>query len=171
MKPYSPQTTKKKKRSTVSVPTAVAVFHTPKVEGEVVARPCRKGKGKGKGIDLLVHFRRFPPGQHGFHIHKAGDMRQKDCSGLCEHYDKGHHRHGSYQSRERHTGDLGNLTRSRRKRRYCLPNVSVQELWGRSIIVHEGPDDVGKGGYEDSHTTGHSGSRMACAIFGRGQER
>ena len=156
------QPTKKRGRQ----PTAIAVFRTPAVEGEVIAKPC----ASGKGVDLFVRFTRFPPGQHGFHIHKAGDMRQKDCSGLCEHFDKGRrpHRHGTYRSKERHTGDLGNLSRSTRTRRYCLPDVSVHELWGRSIIVHEGPDDGGKGGHEDSHTTGHSGARMACAIFGRG---
>jgi Cu-Zn family superoxide dismutase len=157
-----------KKRHTCKPSIAVAVFRTPQVEGEVIARPC----DKGKGVDLAVHFTRFPPGKHGFHIHKAGDMREKDCSGLCEHFDKGHrpHRHGSYRSKERHTGDLGNLTRSTRTRRFCLPNVSVQELWGRSIIVHAGPDDEGKGSHEDSATTGHSGARMACAIFGRGTD-
>jgi Cu-Zn family superoxide dismutase len=63
---------------------------------------------------------------------------------------------------------LGNVTRSTRKRTYHLSNVTVQELWGRSIIVHAGPDDEGKGPHEDSITTGHSGARMACAIFGRG---
>lgn len=172
------------KRKGKQVEEAVAVFRTSEVEGDVVARPCAstggKGKGKGKGIDLVATFTRFPKGVHGFHIHKAGDMRQKDCSGLCEHYDQGRrpHRHGSYRSQERHTGDLGNLTRGRAqtrgrtqtktlKRRYCLPTTRVQDLWGRSIIVHAGPDDLGKGGHEDSLTTGHSGARMACAVFGR----
>lgn len=163
-----------KTRRRKSVPLAVAVFRTPKVEGEAVARPCQTGRG----ITLHVCFTRFPPGPHGVHIHKAGDMRQKDCSGLCEHYDQGKrpHRHGSFSSRERHTGDLGNLTgpSSRRKtlrRRYCLPTVSVKDLWGRSLIVHEGPDDLGKGGYADSLTTGHSGARMACAVFGRSADQ
>lgn len=162
MKPR--RSTKKKGRVLI----ATAVFRTPNVEGEVIARPCNAGKG----VDLFARFIRLPPGQHGFHIHKAGDMRQKDCSGLCEHFDKGRkpHRHGTYRSRERHTGDLGNISPSTRIRNYYLPHVSVRELWGRSIIVHEGRDDGGKGGHEDSHTTGHSGARMACAIFGRSAE-
>jgi hypothetical protein len=46
--------------------------------------------------------------------------------------------------------------------------VSLADLYGRSIIVHEDRDDLGKGPHEDSKTTGHSGKRIACAIIGRG---
>jgi Cu-Zn family superoxide dismutase len=35
------------------------------------------------------------------------------------------------------------------------------------VIVHADPDDYGKGGEEDSLTTGHAGARIACAIIGR----
>jgi hypothetical protein len=50
---------------------------------------------------------------------------------------------------------------------YVLKDLQISELYGRSIIVHEEPDDLGKGPFEDSHTTGHSGKRIACAIIGR----
>ena len=146
---------------------AVAVFDTPQVKGDVVARPC----SDGEGIDLIARFYKLPKGKHGFHIHKAGDMRGEGCKGLCEHYDKGNNVHGAgpHSKRSRHTGDLGNLTWKGKtlKRRYCLTDVSVKDLWGRSIIVHKDEDDLGKGPHEDSTITGHSGARMACAIFGR----
>jgi Cu-Zn family superoxide dismutase len=160
--------TRRPTRKKKVVRAAVAVFNGPDVQGHVVATPCRGG------VDVIAVFDKLPPGDHGFHIHKAGDMRQKDCMGLCEHYDKGRHRHGAgpMSHRERHTGDLGNIRKRgtrRCKKTYCLPNVTVRDLWGRSIIVHEGKDDLGLGAHEDSHTTGHSGGRMACAIFGRTQ--
>jgi Cu-Zn family superoxide dismutase len=44
----------------------------------------------------------------------------------------------------------------------------VEDLWGRSAIVHADEDDLGLGDHEDSGTTGHSGARIGCAIFGRG---
>jgi Cu-Zn family superoxide dismutase len=167
------KTQKKQKRR----PTAVAVFDTPEVQGEVIVTRQKAG------VDIVAIFHKLPPGEHGFHIHKAGDMRQKDCMGLCEHYDKGRHLHGGgpTSKRDRHTGDLGNIrmrgtgktgTKKTRKTKkvYCLRNVSVNDLWGRSIIVHRGKDDLGLGSHDDSHTTGHSGARMACAIFGRGIE-
>lgn len=146
---------------------AVAVFSTTHIEGEVVATD------ESDGIKLVAVFTKLPPGKHGFHIHKAGDLRGEGCMGLCEHYDKGHHFHGASptSSRERHTGDLGNIEipdgKKQMRKVYHLKNVSVRDLWGRSIIVHEEEDDLGLGPFEDSLITGHSGKRMGCAIFGR----
>ena len=37
---------------------------------------------------------------------------------------------------------------------------------GRSIVIHEDPDDLGKGNHKDSKTTGHAGKRIACGIIG-----
>lgn len=145
---------------------AVAIFRTSDVEGEVVVSPS------SKGVRLVATFTKLPPGKHGFHIHKAGDLRGQGCQGLCEHYDIGQHVHGGSPTskKERHTGDLGNIQMKsgRVRTSYELKGVSVRDLWGRSIIVHEDEDDVGKGSFEDSLVTGHSGKRMACAIFGRG---
>ena len=144
---------------------AVAVFRTKEIEGEVVASDDRRG------IKIVATFTKLPKGKHGFHIHRAGDLRGEGCQGLCEHYDIGHHEHGGAPNskEERHTGDLGNieLTEDVCKYEYFLPNVSIRDLWGRSIIVHEDEDDLGKGPFEDSKITGHAGKRMGCAIFGR----
>jgi Cu-Zn family superoxide dismutase len=38
---------------------------------------------------------------------------------------------------------------------------------GRALIIHEDEDDLGLGDFPDSKTTGHSGVRIGCAIFGR----
>ena len=144
---------------------AVAVFQTKDVEGEVVVSE------QGKGSKLVATFTKLPPGKHGFHIHKAGDSRGDGCQGLCEHYDIGQNLHGGSPTSKgpRHTGDLGNIEMKGKKLRvsYDLKDVSVKDLWGRSIIVHEEEDDLGKGPFEDSLITGHSGRRMGCAIFGR----
>ena len=42
----------------------------------------------------------------------------------------------------------------------------IDEILGRSIIIHEDEDDCGMGNFEDSKTTGHSGSRIACSLIG-----
>ncbi len=144
---------------------AVAVFRQDDIYGEVVVHNYRDG------VKVKAHFTKLPSGKHGFHIHKAGDLRGEGCHGLCEHYDIGRNNHGGDPEHggERHTGDLGNieLKDGKFEKDYYIKGISVKDLWGRSIIVHDEEDDLGQGPFEDSTTTGHSGSRIGCAIFGR----
>ncbi len=145
---------------------AVAVFKTGPVIGEAVASAA------DKGIRLKVHFTKLPAGKHGFHIHTAGDLRGEGCLGACTHWSKDKSvSHGDYG--KGHTGDLGNIEPAKNgefSKTYFIKGVNVDELWGRTLIVHEDEDDLGHGGHDDSKTTGHSGKRIACAIFGRMQE-
>ena len=154
---------------------AVAVFREGPVEGDIIF-----SKVKG-GTQVIATFTKLPKGKHGFHIHKAGDLRGKGCQGACEHYHRGRRgtRHGGaphpslHKTRraERHSGDLGNISMPSNKKTvtyvYFLRHIPVKDLFGRSVIVHEDEDDLGRGKYEDSHITGHSGKRIACAIIGR----
>lgn len=146
---------------------AVAVFDTPTIQGDV----CFYQK-KG-GVEVQSIFTRLPSGLHGFHIHRAGDLRGEGCKGACDHWHKGKPTvHGGPPSHKgpRHTGDLGNLDMNDKEQlrsSYFLKHVTLDELYGRSVIVHEDEDDYGKGPHEDSKTTGHSGARIGCAIIGR----
>jgi len=143
--------------------TAVAVFRDGPVEGEVVVT------GVKGGCSVNAVFTKLPAGKHGFHIHRAGDLRGEGCLGACEHYHKGRPcRHGGSPGSkgERHTGDLGNVERGS-SYSYFLKGVTPFDLLGRSFIVHEDEDDLGRGGFPDSGTTGHSGKRIGCAILGR----
>jgi len=145
---------------------AVAVFNSRSVKGTVLFT------NRKNGLYIEAEFTQLPKGKglHGFHIHKAGDLRGEGCKLACDHYHKGpvcNHGGppGSKGLTERHTGDLGNITLGRYT--YTLHDVNVQDVLGRSIIVHADPDDYGLGGKEDSHTTGHSGARIGCAVIGR----
>jgi len=152
------------KKSVQENKMAVAVFATEAVIGEAVAIEKRDG------VQIIASFTKLPPGKHGFHIHVAGDLRGEGCAGACAHWHVGkpanHGSHPSIGARERHTGDLGNIERTG-VYRYFLRGIKARELWGRSLIVHADEDDLGLGNHEDSKTTGHSGARIACAIFGR----
>jgi Cu-Zn family superoxide dismutase len=146
---------------------AVAVFSKGRVKGEVLFT------NTPKGVRVRAVFTDLPPGQHGFHIHKAGDLRGEGCKGACDHYHVGPPQdHGGppgYASGQRHTGDLGNvsLDDGTCEKSYYLAGIQVEDLFGRSVIVHADEDDYGSGGYEDSKITGHAGARIACAIIGR----
>jgi Cu-Zn family superoxide dismutase len=145
---------------------AVAVFTTDTVVGEAVA----EAMDSGRGVRLRARFSVLPPGRHGFHIHEAGDLRGEGCAGACAHWHVGRTstRHGGApgSGAERHTGDLGNIVAGR-SYVYELRGVRVSDLWGRTLIVHADEDDLGRGDHDDSGTTGHSGARIGCAVFGR----
>ena len=36
----------------------------------------------------------------------------------------------------------------------------------RSFVLHADEDDLGRGGFSDSKTTGHAGARIACGVIG-----
>lgn len=153
------------------VDQAVAVFNTRAVQGEVIFTKIRGG------VLVDAMFSKLPAGEHGFHIHRAGDLRGEGCKMACDHWHVGPPAaHGGPPGTrgERHTGDLGNVAmpgggRMFCKKEYVLKGVRVEDLLGRSVIVHEDPDDLGKGPFEDSATTGHSGKRIACAVIGRAE--
>ena len=50
---------------------------------------------------------------------------------------------------------------------YTATSLSVI---GRSLVIHEDEDDLGKGGFPDSLTTGHAGKRLDCAVIGYDKE-
>jgi Cu-Zn family superoxide dismutase len=142
----------------------VAVFNTRSVKGEVVFTQHKTS------VVVKAIFTHLPEGEHGFHIHKAGDLRGEGCKLACDHFHVGPPQpHGGApgHSLNRHTGDLGNISEPDRVYKYTLKNLEVADLWGRSVIVHADEDDLGLGGKEDSLTTGHSGKRIACAVIGR----
>lgn len=158
-----------KTRRTKKNPQAVAVFRNNGngVEGTLVGTQVSPTR-----VQLRVEFTHLPPGKHGFHIHKAGDLRGEGCHGACEHFHVGPAaNHGGPHDAEKHTGDLGNVEMPRGggplRFTHTLKGVRVEDLWGRSAIVHADEDDLGRGNHPDSATTGHSGARIACAIFGR----
>lgn len=151
------------------VASAVCVFRTSEVVGDVLFYQRKNG------TVIKSIFTKLPSGKHGYHIHRAGDLRGEGCQLACDHWHKGPAtQHGGPPSSDqpRHTGDLGNIEMKgkRLETEHFLRNITVEELYGRSVIVHADEDDLGEGNEEDSKTTGHSGKRIACGIIGRTAE-
>jgi Cu-Zn family superoxide dismutase len=122
-------------------------------------------------IDLAISGLK-PNSLHGFHVHEAGDLSDK-CTSMCAHFNPYDKQHGCPGVKERHVGDLGNIhTNSKGEAKYSFYDDIIKlrgskaNIIGRGLIIHEDPDDCGKGGYPDSLTTGHAGKRIACAVIG-----
>eukprot|EP01084_Bolivina_argentea_P001419 2615_1 len=111
------------------------------------------------------------PGKHGFHIHELGDLSD-GCKSAKGHYNPHKTDHGGPNIENRHVGDLGNIVANKEgNATFELVDELVQlngenSVLGRSVVVHAGEDDLGKGGFEDSLITGHAGARVACGVIG-----
>jgi len=111
------------------------------------------------------------PGRHGFHIHEFGD-NTVGCTSAGAHFNPFNKRHGAPNDVERHVGDLGNVevpTNGTVDTEITDTHVKLTgpySVIGRTIVVHSGVDDLGKGGTDLSLTTGDAGPRIACGVIG-----
>ncbi|PAV91864.1 hypothetical protein WR25_15617 [Diploscapter pachys] len=112
----------------------------------------------------------LPPGSHGFHIHETGSTDQ-GCAAAGAHYNPMQMNHGGPNDMIRHIGDLGNIQTPASGPTPINVLDSIASLSGnfsiigRSVVIHEKPDDLGKGGTEDSLKTGSAGARIACGVI------
>lgn len=111
------------------------------------------------------------PGLHGFHIHQYGDIRQR-CKAAGGHFNPGNATHGAPEDAVRHVGDLGNIMADEKGvARVDITDTVISfsgdsNIIGRSIVIHGGVDDLGKGGNEGSKKTGNAGPRVGCGVIG-----
>jgi Cu-Zn family superoxide dismutase len=75
--------------------------------------------------------------------------------------------------RERHVGDLGNIsTNNKGCAKYTFYDNVIKlrgtkaNIIGRGLIIHADEDDCGQGGDLESLKTGNAGKRIACAVIG-----
>ena len=106
-------------------------------------------------------------GKHGFHIHEVGDFKG-DCVKAGPHFNPHKHYHSGRKNKKRHIGDLGNLQTKNGKTKgsfidYKISLSGKNSIVGRSVVVHDLKDDLGKGGDEESLKTGNAGARLNCA--------
>ena len=99
-----------------------------------------------------------PHSEHGFHIHEKGDLSDAGLLKAGGHYNPTHEKHGGPHAQHHHAGDLGNLTADDKGHAHLmgtLPGVKLDDIVGRSVIIHAKADDL------KSQPTGESGGRVA----------
>jgi Cu-Zn family superoxide dismutase len=143
---------------------AVAVIHP--LPGNDVGGIVRFTSMEPRGVRIQAEIKGLTPGKHGFHIHQYGDCSAPDGSPAGGHFNPHGGKHGAPDDPGSHVGDLGNLEAdSNGIAVYNRINTKIElsgndSIIGRSIIIHEGEDDL------KTDPSGGSGRRIACGVIG-----
>jgi Cu-Zn family superoxide dismutase len=110
----------------------------------------------------------------GIHIHTTGNLTNQ-CKNCGSHFNPLGHFHGG-TSGERHLGDFGNISVDQNGIANINSLIEIPKGWnglelmnsfvGRSMVLHDKEDDLGKGINNESAITGNSGARIACGVIG-----
>ncbi|KAI9726906.1 MAG: Superoxide dismutase [Cu-Zn] [Chrysothrix sp. TS-e1954] len=109
--------------------------------------------------------------ERGMHVHAYGD-NTNGCTSAGPHFNPFTKKHGAPTDSERHVGDLGNFKTDGQGNANSsvtdshIKLIGSESVIGRTIVVHAGTDDLGKGGNEESTKTGNAGPRPACGVIG-----
>jgi Cu-Zn family superoxide dismutase len=158
---------------------AIALFNTVNVKGHITFHQCRNTKFTNVKIDL---YNLKPNTVNAIHIHEYGDKRD-GCKSLGGHWNPNNTKHGSNMlDMDTHAGDMINniYSDSNGKFNYEYEDERIQiygnvnkSIIGRSVVIHDGEDDLGLGDNKESKITGNAGKRLECSIIGHakgGQE-
>jgi superoxide dismutase, Cu-Zn family len=133
-------------------------------------------EGKLKGLT---------PGKHGIHVCTYGNLSEgaASCGPIFNPFGKTHGHPDDMD--QRMVGDLGNLVVGGTQETDpaeiigTLPDVcdvklsdrlvkllGPHSIIGRSLVIYAGEDDCGRGGHENSLTTGNPGPRIGAGVVG-----
>ena len=153
---------------------ATAALISKQVNGYVFFHQCNPSSP----VTVQFLIKGTPNQTHAIHIHEFGDIRE-GCDFLGSHFNPTGETHGSflYKNMSRHAGDLiNNIVFGEDgifQYQYKDYSISLYQgprcILGRSIVIHENPDDLGLGtggSKEESLKTGNAGKRICCSVIG-----
>ncbi len=119
-----------------------------------------------KGVLVLAEINGLPESEDpcrkvfGFHIHEGTDCggnANDPFANTMSHYDPKNRRH------PHHAGDLPPLfgNNGMALSLFLTDRFSVDEVIGRTVVIHSGPDDF------TTQPSGNSGTKIACGIIRR----
>ncbi|XP_077157625.1 extracellular superoxide dismutase [Cu-Zn] [Paroedura picta] len=145
-------------------PSANLEAGKPQVTGKVLFKQINP---HGKLI-AIFYLDGFPEDENetgrAIHVHELGDL-SNGCESAGDHYNPFNVKH------PHHPGDFGNFYPKAGKIRTLMSNLQPAlfgplTIVGRSVVIHEGTDDMGKGGDSGSLQHGNAGKRLACCVIG-----
>ena len=119
----------------------------------------------GQKVRVEASVAGLTPGEHGFHVHEAGDCSAPDATSAKGHFNPAAKPHGHHGAAERHAGDMPNLVADASGRATLLAELDMLQLsegptgiLQRSVVIHADRDDY------SSQPAGNSGKRVACGV-------
>lgn len=128
-----------------NVTRAICVLNNPDAGVKAVI----KMEEQNQVTKIWVEMSGLKPGKHGFHIHEFGNLTNA-CHTAGPHYNPFGKDHAGPNDEERHVGDLGNVDADE------SGNVKMEfedklirltgefSVIGRSFVVHDNEDDLGR---------------------------
>lgn len=119
------------------------------------------------GVELVLHVTGASPGDHGAHIHEKGDCSDPEAKSAGGHWNPAQRKHGAPPPSAAHLGDLGNITVAAdgtgtlklTSDAWKLGDGSAEDLVGKAVVIHAGPDDLA------TDPAGNSGARIGCGVI------
>jgi len=150
---------------------AIAIIDNKKVKGHITFT-----QPKDKNYTLVKFNLKLPRKNSVFacHLHEYGDLRN-GCASLGSHWNPTKVQHGSHLHHKKYDyGDMINNIKSDKNGNFIynykdklLRLRGKNHIFGRSIVIHDKPDDLGLGGDKESLITGNAGKRIAYGIIVR----
>jgi superoxide dismutase, Cu-Zn family len=122
--------------------------------------------------EIVYSISGLTPGKHALHVHEfeIGTDGDDTCMSAGSHWNPMGNNHGSNLDSQRHIGDLGNILAddnglAEGTLLAFVPLRGELGIRGKSVVVHEGTDDLGLGGDDGSRGVGNAGARPACGTI------
>jgi Cu-Zn family superoxide dismutase len=136
----------------------------PRIRGIVYLRDVSGGTEIYVNVSGLPPYRpaqeNSPPiGPHGFHLHENGDCTVGDPTNPFQ--NAGGHWNPTNQPHGNHAGDFPVLFSNHGSAMmiFFTDKFHVADVLGRTVIIHENPDDY------RSQPSGDAGRRLACGLI------
>ncbi|CEG35377.1 superoxide dismutase [Plasmopara halstedii] len=121
---------------------------------------------------ITGELKKLSPGKHALHVNVFGDVSQPAGAALGGVFNPFGKNHGASDDAERCVGSLGNIEVGENGNVQVhiedklVKLIGPHSIIGRSIVVYEGEDDLGKGGHELSLQNGNAGLIKAFGVVG-----